>query len=62
MAEAKVVGFIGGVAEKAMAEKEIVKRNRQRNASFKANSLHVRVRKDATNLKHSPFAGLKENN
>jgi len=62
MAQAKAVGFIDGVAEKAMAEKEMTKRNRQRNASFKADSLHIRVRKDASNLKHSPFAGLKENN
>lgn len=62
MAQAKAVGFLDGVAEKAMAEKELAKRNRQRNASFKADSLHIRVRKDASNLKHSPFAGLKENN
>ena len=63
MATAKIVGKVDlAVVDKAMEQKETEKRNRQRNATFRDQSLHIRVQKSNTNLKHSPFAGLKGEN
>lgn len=52
---AKVVGFNPDVAK----AHEVGKADRQRVAQGKRDAKHVKLTRSNSNLKHSPFAGLK---